>query len=185
MKIVISIFFTILLIGCGYKPTTYYVKQQSNKKIYVDVSIGVKIPKNSIYIKDALCQAAANKLNATLVYNKSQADATTQTTLKSTSLSQIQFDEQGYAKLYRVSVSLDILYKDDDITKKFTMNDSYDFSITSDAVVSEAKKTEAIKIAASKAFNRFLSNLAVSNATINKSKHNDLNTTNEETNSTN
>ena len=44
----------LLLIGCGYKPSTTYTKKILKDNIKIDFQISPKNPKETIYLKDAL-----------------------------------------------------------------------------------------------------------------------------------
>ncbi len=160
MKAIISILM-ILFVGCGYKPSSYYQKEIIGNKIYVNVNINVKNPKDSLFLKDAVNQAVIDTFGGVL---SSKEDSTTQVLLsiKSVSLSAIDFDNNGYPILYRVtsSIATQIIDKN----KKpysFTTSGTYDFAINPNSVVSDNLKHIAIRQSLLRALGELSSKVAI------------------------
>ena len=150
MKKLIFIF-SLLLIGCGYKPSTYYTSPLLGDKIYTQVSIDIKNPTDAIFLKDAVNQAVYSVFNAKLV-SKNEADTIMIFNLNSVSISPIDYDKNGYPILYRASASLSVNVKmANNTTKSYSGSGSYDFSIVSNSVLSDDLKHNAIKQAFIKA----------------------------------
>ena len=157
------------LISCGYKPTTQYVKDELgyNSKYYVNMKIAVNSAKNSVIIKDAVNDAIISKFGGKLVSRPSEADTTMDVSLDSVSTSAIQYDTDsssstyGYANLYRTTVSISVSYSNKNSEGSFSVSDSFEFAVDGSSTVSESAKFQAIKSAASKAFDRVISSIAV------------------------
>ena len=149
---------TILIAGCGYKPTIDFAKDKySNKKGFIEVQIDYNNANNSVYLKDALIEFAINKLNLKLVKNKSIAQIKIVGKINSISQTQLQSDTSGFGKIYRENVSLSIKINN----KSYTLSSYYDFSIDPNSGVTESKKEEAIKNAITKALNSLFSKVAI------------------------
>lgn len=158
LSVFLSLFF---LVGCGYKPSSYYLKQEIGKKVFVNLDINIDNASNSVLIKDAMNEMLVSRFGSKLVYTKDEADTVLNLALGSVSLSQIQYDQQGYVKVYRTTVSINANYKTDGKKRVLTLSDYYDFSVDEEAVISDSKKEEAVKIAARKALEKILSKIAI------------------------
>lgn len=162
MKKLLLIFISLfLLAGCGYKPSSYYVKQEIADTVFVNLNVNIDNASNSVLIKDAMNEMVVSRFGSKLVSTKTQAKTIINLSLSSVSISEIQYDVQGYVKVYRASVTINVNYKTAGISRNITVSDYYDFSVDSEATVSDAKKEEAIKIAASKALEEVLSKIAI------------------------
>lgn len=131
------------------------------------MSISVNSAKNSVIIKDAINEAIISRFGGKLVTKKSEADTVMNVSLSSVSTSAIQYDTDsssdtyGYANLYRTTVGISVSYKNENSLGSFSVSDSYEFAVDGSAVVSDTKKFQAIKSAASKAFDTVISSIAV------------------------
>ena len=142
---------TLFFIGCGYKPSTYYTSPLLGDKIYTEVNIDIQNPTDAIFLKDAVNQAVYSVFNARLV-NKETADTIMKFNVSSVSITPIDYDKNGYPILYRASASVSAnIQMKNNITKSYSGNGSYDFSIVSDSILSDDLRHNAIKQAFLKA----------------------------------
>ncbi len=165
-------FFGFLIIlffitGCGYKSTTYYTKKVLGQYIHVDVSISRKDPKNSVLIKDAVNESVITRLGGKLSSSE-KADSELFVKIGSISFSPILYNAQGYVVSYKTKVSLNIKYTTKDgKSESFSTTGEYDFPIaenddgTTNSVISDTKRFEAIKLASLDALNEFVSKIAI------------------------
>ena len=162
MKQIVFAIIAFLFIGCsGYKPSSYYTKQEISDKVFVHLDINIDNASNSVLIKDAMNEMVVSRFHSSLVSSRDEADTIINISLGSVGVSEIQYDRVGYIKIYRATVSIKVNYKTNKITRNISVSDYYDFSVDSDAVVSDSKRQEAIKIAASKALEEVLSKIAI------------------------
>lgn len=162
--LVISLFLVILVAGCGYKPSSYYAKQELGDKIYVDLEVNISDPKNSVIIKDIVNETLIHRLGSKLVYEKKQADTIMVLKYNNISLNELSYDSSGYIKLYRVNTSINVAYTNENNKKKnFDLTSHYEFSIETGGTISDANRFEAIKTASKKALDELLSKLAIEN----------------------
>lgn len=178
--------FVIVIItfgGCGYKPTSYYATNEINGKVYVKLNVNMNNADNSVLIKDAVNEMVVQQFGSSLIGDKSKANTLIDVSLSSVSFTTLQSDNQGYAKLYRTSVSIGLNYHNIDTnkTKSLTVSGSYDYSVDINSVITDAKKDESIKIAAQKALTDIFSIIAVESFRHDEKKQeDDTNTTNKD-----
>ena len=164
MKVrIFSLLFSLLfIVGCGYKPTISYANNAISGKTYVNVKIDIKNAKNTVLIKDALVELLISKFDVKITNNKDEAESFVKGVLKSVKEVQLQSDTQGFAKIYRETVSVKIDYhKRGSKIVSFTLSNYYDFTVDTDSSITQTKKDEAIKIAISKALTDIFSKIAI------------------------
>ncbi len=152
----------LIFTGCGYKPSVYYAKKEITGSVYVDLDVNIEDPKNSVLVKDAMNELLVHKLGSKLVYNEKLADTRMFVKLNSVSLSELSYNEDGYIKLYKASVSINVRYINSlKKSNSFSVSGTYDFSIDDGGTISDTKRFEAIKSAANKALDEVLSKIAI------------------------
>lgn len=152
-----------ILTGCGYKPSSYYVKKELSGKIFVDLKVSLQDPRNSVIIKDIMNKLIVNRLDSQIVNSKELADTVLKLKLNSVSMQELQYDSLGYNKLYKAVVSILVEYKNKSTKKNsFKVSSDYDFSIDNGTTITDTKRYEAIKVAAKRALDDVISKLAVS-----------------------
>lgn len=56
----------VFLAGCGYTPIAHHTKEVFGDRIFVEVKIDVRDPKNSVTLKDEVSKAIFKKLHTTI-----------------------------------------------------------------------------------------------------------------------
>lgn len=158
--IVVGILFFVF-IGCGYKPSSHYVNKELSGKVYVDLKVNIKDPKNSVLLKDAMIELLTHRLDSKLTNDKSLADSIVSIELLSVTLSELQYDASGYIKLYKANANIKVVYQKGEEKNNFTILGTHDFSIEDGGTISETKRYEAIKIASEKALDEVISKIAI------------------------
>jgi len=154
------------LSGCGYKPSSHYAKKSINGNIFVDLDVDIDNTKNSVLIKDTMNEILLNQLNATLVNQKHKADVFICVKLKNVSHNALQTDNEGFTLSYRTNVTVSIKYKKNKLNSKSTtlhLSNYSDYEVDEDSIITEQRKQEAIKLAATKAFSNLISKIAIQN----------------------
>lgn len=147
--------------GCGYKPSSYYAKQALGSKMYAEVTISRQDPRNSVLIKDAVNEAVVSRFSGKLV-SREQAETVLHVSIQSISFSPTVYDSYGYVIAYKAIVVLAMEYENENKkVEKLTATGEYDFSITSNSVISDTSRFEAIRYAASDALDEFVSKIAI------------------------
>jgi len=162
MKNILLFMALVLLVGCGYRPASYYTKRVIGDKIYSKVYIDINDPENSVLIKDAINEAIVTKFKSRIVDSASDANSQFLIKFKSKSFEPIAYDKDGYVVSYKAIVNLNIDYIDKFGKKKSSnVRGTYDFPIEANSVISDTKRFEAIKFASYKAISEFISKIAV------------------------
>lgn len=162
-KVLAFLFIVLFFVGCGYKPSSHYAKKEIGDKIYIDLKVNILDPKNSVLIKDAMTETMVYKLNRNIVNKKELADTILTVKLNNSTFSVIQYDQEGYAKLYKTTAVINVNYQDTKSLKSrsFDVSGTYDFAIDSGGTISDSKRFEAIKFAVTKALDEVVSKLAI------------------------
>lgn len=160
--IVLLVFSSLFMTGCGYKPTSYYAKKSISGKVYVDVKIDINNAQNSVLIKDAMNEMIINQFNATITNKKANADTVVVVSLSKVTHTAIASDNDGYAKTYRTTVIILFNYKKRNSPNvSIKVSNYYDYSVDADSTLTTQKKQEAVKIAATKALSDIFSKIAI------------------------
>ncbi len=151
----------LLLVGCGYKPTSLYTKKLLGENIYVKVETSLEDPENSVLIRDAVNEAVIYKFDGR-VSSVKEASGELYVRLLSVAFKPIEYDTNGYVIGYKTKVTLQTRYQDKEGKKRaFQTHGDYDFNIASNSVISDNKRFNAIKEASQKALDALISRLSV------------------------
>jgi hypothetical protein len=161
MKKLFCIAFIVFFVsGCGYKPTTTYTKGVLDDNIYATVQVLRSDPARSVEVQDAINEAIITRFGANLVA-KEYAETFITVQYNSLSFHPLQYDEDGYVVYYEAVVSLSVDYQTQTQKDKFSVSGTYEFPIESNAVLTDAKRSEALKNGALNAIDAFISRLAL------------------------
>ena len=99
-----------------------------------------------------------------MVNSESQADIIMDLKIASVSFSTLQYDKDGYNKLYKANVVIAVKYFDKSTskTKSFTVDGEYDFAVDIGSSINDTQRFEAISRASDMAVTDILSRVAVS-----------------------
>ncbi|XOB62805.1 hypothetical protein ACMC56_03100 [Campylobacterota bacterium DY0563] len=160
-RILIFCLFIFIIIGCGYKPATYYTKKELDGKVFVNLIINLEDPRNVVIIKDSMNKILVHRLDVKIVDNPSIADTILTLNLDSVSMSLVQTDADGYSNVYKATVKISVIYEKDGVMKKFTVSGSDDINIESGATITDTNRFQGVKSAANKALEEVVSKLAI------------------------
>lgn len=153
---------SLVLSGCGYKPSSYYAKKELSGKVFVKFFVDLKDPRNAVIAKDTIYKALLQKLDTEIVNDESLADTVIEARIASVSMQELQYDKDGYNKLYRAVVALNINYTNKgERTRSFSLSGENNFSVDDGTTITDTKRFEAIREAAADALEEFLSKVAV------------------------
>ncbi|MGE4383008.1 MAG: LPS assembly lipoprotein LptE [Arcobacter sp.] len=160
---VFTISIAFFINACGYKPSTYYAKKEMEGNVFVKLDVSLEDPRNSVLVKDAVNKILLQKLDSKIVNDRNRADVIMNLGINSVRISTLQYDKEGYNKLYKAIVIIKVEYfrKDDGIKKSFTVDGEYDFSIDIGTTLTDSNRFDAISNASTKAVDEILSKIAV------------------------
>lgn len=160
-KILFYIFSFSLLIflsGCGYKPSSVYQKRIIGNDIKAVVKISSQTPRESTFLKDALNDAVYTVFGDNLV--NQNPNTTIQLSISSSSLSPLDYDENGFPILYRSAVTLKAVITDKfSKTHTYTVSGNYDFAIKANSILNDQIKLDSFKQASINALNKLLAEI--------------------------
>lgn len=152
---------SLILIGCGYKPTTYYAKSVLGERIYAEVTISRQDPQNTVLIKDSVNEAIVSRFGGKIA-SKDSAETFLHVSIGSISFSPTVYDEYGYVIAYKTTVYLNMRYqKNGGKVHHMRTSGEYDFSIEANSVISDSKRFDAIRFASNDALDEFISKIAI------------------------
>lgn len=158
----IALILVFIFNACGYKPTSSYTSKALSSNVFIEVPIDIDNARNSVLIKDALIELIVNKFKLKITTNKLLASSFIKAKLLSVSHKELQSDLSGYAKVYRETVTIQVIYnKKNQTSNVMTVSNYFDFIVNSDSTITQNKKDEAIKIAINKALSEVFSKIAV------------------------
>ncbi len=158
-RLIISIFFIILMNGCGYAPSSKSAQIVMGNAVSVKIIISAINPQNTVIIKDAVNRAVIENFRTKLT---SYADASTHLVVKLASVgySPIQYNANGYVISYRMHTVLSVTITHQNITKTYKESGIYDFSIEPNAIISDQIRRAAINNSVSKAISAFVAQIS-------------------------
>jgi hypothetical protein len=157
----------VVLVGCGYKPSSKYAREVVGEKISTSVVISAQDPENTVIIKDAVDAAILEIFHSSLVAKRY---ATTHLILSISppSYAPIQYNSDGYIIAYRASINLGIIRETEGTKKNYTAHGTYDFNIEPNAVVTDQERFNAIKYSSAKAIASFVAQISAEGSRKNK-----------------
>jgi hypothetical protein len=150
---------SLLLLGCGYKPSSKYSREVVGEKISTSVVISAQDPENTVIIKDAVDEAIIEIFHASLT-SKHYSDTHLTISISPPRYSPIQYNADGYIIGYRATITLGIQRQTGDINKNYKTSGTYDFSIAPNAVVTDQERFDAIKFSSIKAIASFVATVS-------------------------
>ncbi len=152
-----------IMSGCGYKPSSQYIKNVFDDTIYVDVLVSPAEPENAAYVSDALRHMVIARFGGK-VAPKAQAESVITASYEGTSFTPISYDSNGYIIRYRanVRVKFDITTKKKSFSR--SISSQVEENINASSTLSSSLRIEAIRVGMAKALDQFLAYAAMQGA---------------------
>ena len=154
--------------GCGYKPSSHYIKNVFDDTVYVDVIVSHVEPENAVYVKDALHRMVIARFGGKVV-PRAQAESVIIASYNGTSFTPISYDSNGYITRYRADVRVKFDIK---TTKRGSFRRSItgtvEENISASSTLSSSLRIEAIRTGMARALDQFLAYVASRGALIEK-----------------
>ena len=147
--------------GCGYKPTSYYAKQEILENVFVNVKINLNNIDTSALLKNEMLEIIFNKFGRQIVFDKNKADTILNITLSNVAISEVKYDSLGYADKYRATVNIKLDYSVDGKKRNMSFSDFSDFFVHENNIITQNRQEESIKIATLKALREVLSKISI------------------------
>ena len=141
--------------GCGYKPSTHYIKKVFDDTVYVDVVVSHTEPENAVYVKDALHEMVINRFGGKVV-PRAQAKTIITASYDGTRFSPVSYDSNGYITRYRAKVRMRFDIKTSKGGFRRSISSTVEENIDASSVLSSSLRIEAIRVGMAKALDQFL-----------------------------
>ncbi len=160
-----SLLFTLialLLVSCGYKPSSHYIKKTFEDTVYVEVVVDRVEPENAPFVKDEMNRLVYNRFKGR-VTSKEQAGSSIRISYSGSTFTPLAY-ENGYVTRYRanVKVRFDMKTKQGKETKR--INAVVESDIDASALSSSQARIEAIRLGLEKALDEFLAYVSAKSA---------------------
>jgi hypothetical protein len=153
----------LLLVSCGYKPSSQIIKNTFEDSVYVEVAVDRAEPENAPFIKDEMNRLIYTRFKGR-VASKEQAGSQIHISYAGSSFSPLAYDQDGYVTRYRVNVRVNF----DMITKKGRLKKDitaiHEADIHASSLTSSTLRTEAIRKGLEKALDEFLAYISAYSA---------------------
>ncbi len=144
----------LLLVSCGYKPSSHAIKNVFSDTVYVEVVVDRVEPENAPFLKDELNRMVYTRFKGRVV-PKAQAQSQLRVSYEGSTFTPLSY-EDGYVTRYRVNIRVyfAMVTKQGKLTKK--INTIYESDIQASSLYSSALRTDAIRKGLEKALDEFL-----------------------------
>jgi len=150
---------SLLLIGCGYQPSSKEARKVLGGTVSTKVIISMTDPENTVVLKDALDEAVIRRFQTNLRHRKN-AETHLDIKLDSVNFSALQYDSNGYIISYRTTINLAITRSTSVLSKRYNAVGNFDFTINPNAIITDQQRFEAISNSATKALDSFVAQVA-------------------------
>ena len=150
-----------MMAGCGYKPSSHYIKNVFDDTVYVDVIVSRAEPENAAYVKDALHRMIITRFGGKVV-PKAQAESVITASYDRTTFTPIAYDSNGYITRYRanVRVKFDIKTTKSKRNLRRSITGIVEENISASSALSSSLRIEAIRTGMARALDQFLAYVA-------------------------
>ncbi len=148
------ILMALLLVSCGYKPSSHLIKNVFSDTVYVEVVVDRVEPENAAFVKDEMNRLIYTRFKGR-VTSKEKAGSQIRISYAGSSFLPLAY-EDGYVTRYRaiIRARFDMVTKDGKLSKKISSRVESDIQASS--LTSSALRTEAIRTGLAKALDEFL-----------------------------
>lgn len=146
----------LLLVGCGYKPSSHYIRNVFDETVFVNVIVSPSEPENAVYVKDALHRMVITRFGGRIV-PRAEAESVVTVSYDGTSFSPVSYDSNGYITRYRARIHMHFKLSRKK-GKGFSrgISSTVEENIGASSTLSSALRIEAIRTGMARALDQFL-----------------------------
>ena len=143
----------LIVVGCGYKPSSQAIKEHLLDTVFVVVKVDRAEPENAPFVKDELHRMVYTRFKGRIA-PKALAQSRLYVSYEGSSFTPLSYQD-GYVVRYRVNikVSFELRTKQGQIKKRIST--VYESDIQASSLYSSTLRTEAIRKGLSKALDEF------------------------------
>ena len=144
----------LLLVSCGYKPSSHMIKNVFEDSVYVEVIVDRVEPENAPFVKDEMNRLVYTRFKGR-VTSKEEAKSQIIISYQGSSFTPLAY-EDGYVTRYRanIRVRFNMVTKEGKLKK--TISSIVESDIQASSLTSSALRTDAIRKGLGKALDEFL-----------------------------
>ena len=163
MRVILSLILILAINGCGYTPSSKFARSVMGEKISTSIRVSTLDPENTVIIKDAIDEAIIEMFHASL-RSRDESDTHLEISISDPVYTPIVYDNDGFIIGYKMSLYLNIIRHHSGVSKRYSLNGTYDFSVSPNAVVTDQERFDAIKFSATKAIQSFVARVSADGA---------------------
>jgi len=152
----------LILVSCGYKPSSHYIKKTFEDSVYVDVIVDRVEPENAPFIKDEMNRLVYNRFKGR-VTTKEQAGSSIRISYSGSTFTPLAY-ENGYVTRYRANVRVKFDMETKQGKEMKMINAVVESDIDASALSSSQARIEAIRLGLEKALDEFLAYISAKSA---------------------
>ena len=168
MKLFLIALSVLVFTGCGYKPSSSYVKKVFEDSVYVEVEVDSAEPENAPFIRDEMNRLIYTRFKGQ-VTSKEAAGSSIYVKYGGSSYFPLAY-EDGYVTRYRVTVRVNFTMqtKQGTLTKRIASRVESDIQASS--ITSSSLRVEAIRKGLAKALDEFLAYVTMKGVMVEEQK---------------
>jgi len=159
MKKIPILLIMLLLIACGYKPSSHFTPKSIGEKVYTEVEVSLSDPENAVLIKDALNRALYSRLKS-LATKREEADSVIKVAYHSIGFTPLQYDKNGYVVHYQANIVLKFEMIKGEKKEERRIVGRYEFPVRPSAIISNDLRFKAIERGSINALDQFIAYVA-------------------------
>lgn len=159
MKKIPILLIMLLLIACGYKPSSHFTAKSIGEKVYTEVEVSLSDPENAVLIKDALNRALYSRLKS-LATKREEADSVIKVAYHSIGFTPLQYDKNGYVVHYQANIVLKFEMIKGEKKEERRIVGRYEFPVRPSAIISNDLRFKAIERGSINALDQFIAYVA-------------------------
>ena len=161
-KLFLFLVVCVFLAGCGYQPIAHQANKALGGKVFVEVTISLRDPQNSVELKDSVSRSIFERLHSRVV-DKQEADSVVEVELQNVLFHTLAENKTGFATFYRCEVNVRFKYTNryTQSTRIFSKKGYYNFSLGNSSNITDSIRMEAINEAVIQALDGFISQVGI------------------------
>ncbi len=157
------ILMVMLLVSCGYKPSSHLIKKVFSDTVYVNVVVDKVEPENSSYVKDEMNRLVYTRFKGRIVPKK-QAKSRITVIYSGSTFTPLTY-RNGYITRYRANIRVKFVMRTKRGKIRKNIRSVVEADIEASSLNSSKLRTEAIRKGLEKALDQFLAYVAAKGMT--------------------
>ena len=144
----------LLLVSCGYKPSSHMIKNVFEDSVYVEVVVDRVEPENAAYVKDEMNRLVYTRFKGRVV-SKEEAKSQIRIVYAGSTFVPLAYEE-GYVTRYRANIRVRFYMQTKEGKLEKSISSIVESDIQASSLTSSALRTDAIRKGLGKALDEFM-----------------------------